>query len=252
MSLLQVLIQTFINAREVEEKRICPVSVFTQTGNAIQSASSLFPLHRQLSPLLAYGRVWTWWAGHLSATAAGVRSAQEHLPAQVSLAQTEAAVTQVFPDLSLRDKNPREPVPKLLHAQTFVATTFWVEFSSFPVFSTPTRLDFSEDKGTRTALKPPENNIVLFWPVRAFPLLTPFQWGHCIRWIQGVLTLKRKENLAACLSVKKERVERVTRGCINSSKFEIETPGFFGATSNADYEVLPHLFLHYAGAAPCT
>jgi len=53
-------------------------------------------------------------------------------------------------------------VLKWLHAQTVIATTFWVEFSSVPVFSTPVRLDFSEDTGTRTALKLTEGNTVLF------------------------------------------------------------------------------------------
>lgn len=42
------------------------------------------------------------------------------------------------------------------------------------------------------------------------------------------------------------------RGVYCSSKFEIKTPGFFGATSDLDYEVLPLLFLCYDSTAPCT
>jgi len=40
----------------------------------------------------------TRWSGHPSTAAAGVRSTQEGLPARVSLAQVEVAVTQVFLD----------------------------------------------------------------------------------------------------------------------------------------------------------
>lgn len=47
-------------------------------------------------------------------------------------------------------------------------------------------------------------------------------------------------------------VECATRGVYCSSKFKIKAPGFFGATSNLDYEVLPLLFLCYNRTAPCT
>lgn len=76
------------------------------------------------------------------------------------------------------------------------------------------RLHFLEGKGTRTAVKLPEDNILLFWPVRAFSFLTPFQCGHYTLWIQGVLTFKREENLSTCLSVKKERQSVLQEGCI--------------------------------------
>lgn len=146
--------------------------------------------------------VWTWLPGHLGTTAAGVRSAQEGLLAQVSLAQIEVSNNTSLPELHYESKI-LESVPKLLHGQTCVVTTFWVEFSSFPVFSTPTRLDFLEDIGTRTALTLPEDDFVLYWLVK-LPLLSLFQCGHCIVWIQGALTFKIKENLSTCLSVKKE------------------------------------------------
>lgn len=106
-------------------------------------------------------------------------------------------------------------------------------------------LHFLEGKGTRTAVKLPEDNILLFWPVRAFSFLTPFQCGHYTLQIQGVLTLKRRKpfNLSIC---KERKAKCVTRGVYCSSTFEIKTPGFFWATSSLGYEALPLLFLCWA------
>lgn len=62
----------------------------------------------------------------------------------------------------------------------------------------------------------------------------------------GSFNIWKSFNLCVCRK-KKGRMLGVTRGV-----FEIRTDGFFWATLNLYYNILPPLFLCYARTAPCT
>lgn len=66
----------------------------------------------------------------------------------------------LFPLHRQKVRDTREVARKSLHAQIFIATTFWVDFSSSLVFATPMRQDFPVGKGSREALKLPEDMVM--------------------------------------------------------------------------------------------
>lgn len=85
----------------------------------------------------------------------------------------------LFPLHRQKVRDTRVLARKSLHAQIFIATSFWVEFSVWHTYET----GLSSGQRLKSSPETPWGYGYVFWLVRAFPVLTPVQHGHHMLWI---------------------------------------------------------------------